>query len=110
METLRELFKPHLKLPKARITCFLMLVLAVFGQRPDGARRQHAIGKEPPLKRLRFGRGCRVTGEPDQRDGALAENCKDQHQKAGHACFGTGCLFCSQAMAYTSSHHLLRHL
>ena len=33
METLRELFKPHLKLPKARMTCFLMLVLAVFGQR-----------------------------------------------------------------------------
>ena len=33
METLRELFKPHLKLPKARLTCFLMLVLAVFGQR-----------------------------------------------------------------------------
>ena len=60
-------------------------------QRPDGARRQHAIGKEPlepPLKRLRFGRGCRVTGEPDQRDGALAENRKDQHQKAGHACLG----------------------
>ena len=33
METLRELFKPHLKLPRARLTCFLMLVLAVFGQR-----------------------------------------------------------------------------
>jgi hypothetical protein len=33
METLRELFNPHLKLPKARLTCFLMLVLAVFGQR-----------------------------------------------------------------------------
>ena len=33
METLRELFKPHLKLPKARLTCFLMLVIAVFGQR-----------------------------------------------------------------------------
>lgn len=25
METLRELFKPHLKLPKARFTCFPML-------------------------------------------------------------------------------------
>ena len=33
METLREFFKPHLKLPKARLTCFLMLVLAIFGQR-----------------------------------------------------------------------------
>ena len=33
METLRELFKPHLKLPRARMTCFLMLVLTVFGQR-----------------------------------------------------------------------------
>ena len=33
METLRGLFKPHLKLSKPRLTCFLMLVLAVFGQR-----------------------------------------------------------------------------
>ena len=33
METLRELLKPHLSLPKARLNCFLMLVLAVIGQR-----------------------------------------------------------------------------
>ena len=33
METLREHFKPHLGLSKARLTCFLMLVLAVIGQR-----------------------------------------------------------------------------
>ncbi len=33
METLRELFKPLLKLSRPRLTCFLMLVLAVFGQR-----------------------------------------------------------------------------
>jgi hypothetical protein len=33
METLREHFKPHLGLPKARLSCFLMLVLAVIGQR-----------------------------------------------------------------------------
>lgn len=33
METLREHFKPHLGLPKARLTCFLMLVLAIIGQR-----------------------------------------------------------------------------
>ena len=33
METLRELLKPHLGLPKARLNCFLMLVLAVSGQR-----------------------------------------------------------------------------
>ncbi len=32
METLREHFKPHLGLPKARLTCFLMLVLAIIGQ------------------------------------------------------------------------------
>jgi hypothetical protein len=29
-----------------------------------------------------------VTGEPDQGDRALAENRKDQHQKAGQACLG----------------------
>lgn len=33
LESLRELFKPHLRLPRARLTCFLMLVLAVIGQR-----------------------------------------------------------------------------
>ena len=33
LESLRELFKPHLQLPKARMTCFLMLVLAVIAQR-----------------------------------------------------------------------------
>ena len=33
LETLRELFKPHLKLPKARMTCLLMLVLAVIAER-----------------------------------------------------------------------------
>ena len=33
LESLRELFKPHLHLPKARLTCLLMLVLAVIGQR-----------------------------------------------------------------------------
>lgn len=33
METLHEHFKPHLELPKARLNCFLMLVLAVIGQR-----------------------------------------------------------------------------
>jgi len=33
LETLRELFKPHLKLPRARMTCLLMLVLAVIAER-----------------------------------------------------------------------------
>lgn len=33
LETLRELCKPHLLLNKARLTCFLMLVLAVIKQR-----------------------------------------------------------------------------
>ena len=33
MENLQELFKPHLKLNKARLCCFVMLVLAVIGQR-----------------------------------------------------------------------------
>lgn len=33
MERLREHFKPHLDLPKARMTCFLMLVLAVIAER-----------------------------------------------------------------------------
>ena len=33
MDTLSEHFKPHLGLPKARLACFLMLVLAVIGQR-----------------------------------------------------------------------------
>ncbi len=32
-ETLRKLFKPHLRLSRPRLTCFLMLVLAVLGQR-----------------------------------------------------------------------------
>ncbi len=33
MEELRGHFKPHLDLPKARMTCFLMLVLAVIAER-----------------------------------------------------------------------------
>ena len=33
METLRRLLKPHLKLPQARLTCFLMLMPTVIGQR-----------------------------------------------------------------------------
>lgn len=33
MESLRELFKPHLGLSRPRLSCFLMLVLAVIGQR-----------------------------------------------------------------------------
>lgn len=33
LESLREHFKPHLALPKARMTCFLMLVLAVIAER-----------------------------------------------------------------------------
>lgn len=33
VESLRETIKPHLELPKARMTCFLMLVIAVIRQR-----------------------------------------------------------------------------
>ena len=33
LDTLRELFKPHLSMNKARLTCFVMLVLAVIKQR-----------------------------------------------------------------------------
>jgi hypothetical protein len=29
-----------------------------------------------------------VTGEPDERDRALAKNRENQHQKAGQACLG----------------------
>lgn len=33
METLRKHFKPYLGLSKDHLTCFLMLVLAIIGQR-----------------------------------------------------------------------------
>lgn len=32
-ETLRKQFMPHLGLPRARLTCFMMMVLALIGQR-----------------------------------------------------------------------------
>ncbi len=42
METLREQFKPHLGLPKARFTCFLMMVLPKSTKRGN-SRRCHRI-------------------------------------------------------------------
>jgi hypothetical protein len=45
-------------------------------------------GPADPRDRLRLGRRCRVTGESDERDRALAKNRENQHQKAGQACLG----------------------
>ena len=74
METLRELFKPHLKLPNARLTCFLMLVLAVIGQRTVSlvwpARHPHCAAKAESVYR-RFQRFFAVCVLPARTVGAL---------------------------------------
>jgi hypothetical protein len=74
METLREHFKPHLGLPKARLTCFLMLVLAVIGQRTVSlvwlARHPHTVAKDESVYR-RFQRFFASCALPAERVGAL---------------------------------------
>ena len=74
METLREHFKPHLGLPKARLSCFLMLVLAVIGQRTVSlvwlARHPHTAAKDESVYR-RFQRFFASCALPAKRVGAL---------------------------------------
>ena len=74
METLREQFKPHLGLPKARLTCFLMMVLALIGQRTVSlvwlSKHPHTAAKpESVYRRLqRFFASCVL---PAKRVGTL---------------------------------------
>lgn len=74
METLREHFKPHLGLPKARLTCFLMLVLAIIGQRTVSlvwlAQHPHTAAKAGSVYR-RFQRFFASCSLPARRVGAL---------------------------------------
>jgi len=69
MESLRELFKPHLGLSRPRLSCFLMLVLAVIGQRtvslvwlsqhPDSAARDSSVFR----RFQRFYSGCKLSAK-----------------------------------------------
>jgi hypothetical protein len=74
METLREHFKPYLGLSKARLTCFLMLVLAIIGQRTVSlvwlAQHPHTGSKAQSVYRRfqRFFASCTL---PARRIGAL---------------------------------------
>lgn len=74
METLSEHFKPHLGLPKARLSCFLMLVLAVIGQRTVSlvwlARHPLTAAKAESVYR-RFQRFFAACALPARRVGAL---------------------------------------
>jgi len=74
MQTLRKHFKPHLGLPKARLSCFLMLVLAVIGQRTVSlvwlARHPHSAAKPESVYR-RFQRFFASCALPARRVGAL---------------------------------------
>lgn len=74
METLREQFKPFLGLPKARLNCFLMLVLAVIGQRTVSlvwlSRHPHTTAKAESVYR-RFQRFFASCALPTRRVGAL---------------------------------------
>ncbi len=74
METLHEHFKPYLGLSKARLNCFLMLVLAVIGQRTVSlvwlARHPHTAAKAESVYR-RFQRFFASCVLPARRVGAL---------------------------------------
>ncbi len=59
-------------------------------QRADAPGRKRAGGEktpEPPVNRFGFRGGVRVAGEPDERNGALADDGKHQHRKAGEPGF-----------------------